>query len=46
MNVIGVKNPYGLIQKAGRRKINKNKKSNKSKKTNKTNKNKKTRKNK
>ena len=43
MNVIGVKNPYGLIQKAGRRKTNKIRKG---KKSNKRRQNKKTRKNK
>ena len=43
MNVIGVTNPYGLIQKAGRRKTNK---SRKGKKSNKRRQNKKTRKNK
>jgi hypothetical protein len=34
MDIIGVKNPYGLIQKAGRRKTCKRKRTNRRKKTN------------
>jgi hypothetical protein len=34
MDIIGIKNPYGLIQKAGRKKTNKRRKTNKRKKNN------------
>jgi hypothetical protein len=35
MDIIGIKNPYGLIQKAGKKRTNKRKRTHKRKRTNK-----------